>query len=475
MMQKLHLKIINSQYHKWFVLATAMIAAFMSVLDNTIVNIALNDMIKIFHTSIDGIKWVVTAYGISFALTTFSTVWLKDVLGRKNLFIVSVVIFTVSSFFCGISFNVAFIVFFRILQGIGAGLLMPTAFTLITESFPPQQRGSAFGFFGLVIVFAPTIGPTLGGYLVDKVSWRWIFFINIPVGIFAVFFSLVSLKNYKTNNNLIFDFKGFLFLSIFILCLLLIFSEAPKIGWISKQVVLLAIISFVSFLYFIIFEKNCAQPILDLSLFKSFNFIIITFANFNRAVVLFGRMFLMSIFLQKISHYSALKTGFILVPGAVVSGISMPFFGRLTDKFGGKIFIIIGLILLAVSNFLYKDLVFNSSLQFIIFSMIIFGLGMGILNAPLNSTAMNVVKKEQIAMVSALLVVIMQLGGAFGVAILGTFIKAKQVFYNNLLEVNNLKLLSENLAYNDAFIFLFLFGLLAIILSLFLNVKKEVN
>lgn len=431
---------INSPHdsYKWYALAIVMIGLFMAIMDANIVNVALPHMMASFSTNVDRIRWVIESYALTFAIFTLSTTWLRDNFGIKKTYVFGISLFTLASFLCPNAWNVESMVFFRVLQAIGGGIMMPTAFTVITEAFPPEERGTAFGYFGITIVFAPTIGPTLGGYLVDNFSWHYIFYINIPFGILTVFLSMLILKEWKTLAYKTFDFMGFITLGISLATFFIALTDGQSKGWHSDYIISLFVISLITFIAFIIIDLEVKHPLIDLTIFSNFHFSMIVFLNIFRSIGLFGRTFLLPLFLQNVVGYKATITGLLLMPGALTSGITMPLFGRLTDKYGPRYFIIVGVILITISNFMYHNLQINSSYVYILIPMILFGIGMGALNAPITSTAMNIVKKHQIGMVSTILSVIMQIGGALSVAILGTLLNTRTVFH---LAIN-----SENLS-----------------------------
>lgn len=416
--------------YRWLALLVVMVGTFMVVLDNSIVNVALPHMMAAFGTNVDRIKWVVTIYMISFAISTLVSHWLRQLFGLKVLFILSMGLFTFSSALCGLAWNTDTMVIFRAMQGIGGGIMFPTGTTMITEIFMPQERGKAFGVYGIVIVFAPTVGPTLGGYLVDYINWRYIFYINVPVGVLGMIAAVAILQRERGTTRLPrFDFLGFLSLSFCLIGLLVALSDGQREGWNSDYILTCFGISTLGLIIFIIVDLSVKYPIFHLELFRNANFSILSLLNLSRAVGLFGRIFLLPLFLQRLMGYSATTTGFLLAPGALISGITAPITGRLSDRFGSKGFIVLGFMLLGISQYLYRDLSVDSNYSYIFWPQILFGFGMGSLTAPLISTAMNVVRKDQVGMVSITVSVLFQIGGAFGVAFLGTLLDRKQAFH----------------------------------------------
>lgn len=415
--------------YKWMSLVTVMIGLFMAVLDSSIVNVATSHMAATFSTNTDRIRWVVECYALAYAIFTLTMSWIRERIGIKNTFMTGLILFTTSSALCGVAWNLETMILFRVLQGIGGGIMLPTGFTIISESFPPSQRGSAFGIFGIVVVLAPSLGPTLGGWLVDNASWRYIFYINMPVGVVAIAMCMTILKEHKKLEPHPFDFVGFAGLATFLSCLLITMTDGLKHGWNSDFIVGLLVLSVVGLAVFIVGAPKAVKPIIDISIFKNFYFSVIAILNIMRSIALFGRLFLLPIFFQNMIGYSATFTGLLLSPGAMISGIVMPISGPLVDKYGPRFFIFSGLVLLGISNLMYYNLEATTPYSTILWAIIIFGLGSGLLNTPITATAMNVVRKDQISQVSTVLSVLMQVGGAFGVAMLGTIMNNRSAFH----------------------------------------------
>jgi DHA2 family multidrug resistance protein len=386
-------------------------------------------MMSTFGVNVDEIRWVVTVYMVTFAIVTLATGHLAAVFGLKRVYLAGLAVFTAGSLLCGAAWDLPSMVAFRVLQALGGGVIFPAAMIVITESFPPWERGTAFGTFGIVIVFAPTLGPTVGGYLVDYLSWRYIFTINFPVGILAFLAADMVLRPAPVARGRRFDWAGFAGLSLFIVGLLLALTDGQKEGWDSDAILARFAAAALGLALFLVVGRRAPRPAVDLGLFANGTFLLICLMNVLRAAGLFGRMFLLPIFMQNSIGYSPTATGWLMAPGALVAGLLSPLFGRLADRRGSKAFIVAGFALLALSMQLYVGLTLGSSLWAIFWPQLVYGLGLGMMNAPLSSTAMNAVRRDQIGMVSGLLSVLMQLGGAFGVALLGTALARREAFH----------------------------------------------
>jgi len=416
--------------HKWGVLVVVIIGSFMAILDNNIVNVALPKIMANFGATVEQIEWVVTGYMIAFAISMPVTTWLREVFGLKKVFIASLAIFCFGSALCGMAWDKDSLIAFRVIQALGGGALMPTGLTLVSEAFPPQERGMAMGVWSIGAMVAPAIGPFLGGYLVDEVSWRSIFYINLPVGAVAILAALLILTRSKAPGAVRrFDFIGFISFSAFLAPLLIALAQGQREGWDSDYILSCFGFSLLGFVAFITSSFLRQDPLIDLRLFAIHNFLMANIINFVRAVAIFGSMFLLPLFLQNLLDYTALRTGIILAPTAISVAIVSPFSGLISDRIGPRVPLFCGTVLMAYSLYLYKDLSLNSDYWFLFWPQVMRGAGLGLINAPLMSAAINAVRREQTNIASSLLTVIMQVGGAFGVALLGATLERRQYFH----------------------------------------------
>lgn len=402
----------------------------MAILNNNIVNVALPKIMGNFGSTVDQIEWVVTAYMISFAISMPATSWLREVFGLKKVFISSLIFFCSGSILCGLAWDKDSLIFFRVLQGIGAGASLPTGLTLVAEAFPPEERGLALGIWAVGNMMAPAIGPFLGGYLVDEVNWRAIFYISLPAGVLTILGSFLVLPfNRPLGQIRRFDFAGFLSFSVFLGALLIAFSQGQREGWDSDYILYCFSFSLLGFIIFITSGLLTKAPIIDLRLFTNYNYMMSITINFVRSGAVFGSMFLLPLFLQNILDYKALSTGMILLPTAISVAIVSPFSGLITDRIGPRIPLASGVFLMAYSLYLYKDISLGSDYWFLIWPQVLRGIGIGLVNAPLMSTALNAIRREQISIASGVFTVMMQVGGAFGVAMLGTILQRREFFH----------------------------------------------
>jgi EmrB/QacA subfamily drug resistance transporter len=403
----------EGQQRKWSVLIVVILSSFIAILDNNIVNVALPKIMANFGTTVDQIEWVVTGFMIAFAISMPATSWLKEVLGLKKVFMASLVIFCLGSALCGAAWEKDSLIVFRIIQAIGGGAMLPTGLTLISESFSPHERGMAMGIWSIGSMVAPAVGPFLGGYLVDEVSWRAIFYINLPVGAMAILAAhLILPPSRPLERKRRFDLIGFVSFSVFLASLLIALTQGQREGWNSDYILSCIGCSILGLIVFIISNFLREDPIIDLHLFEIHNFLMANIIHFVRAVAVFGSNFLLPLFLQNLMGYTALRTGFILVPTAITVAIVSPFSGLISDRIGAKIPLFVGTALTAFSLFIYKDISLRSDYWFLFWSQVLRGAGMGLINAPLMSTALNAIRREQTSTASGILTINMQVGGA---------------------------------------------------------------
>jgi len=424
----------ESPHYPWWALGVVMLSLFLPVLDTTIVNVALPYMMGSLDTNQDEVRWVVTAYSMAFAVVTLASGWARTFFGIKNLYLASIFLFVLSSFLCGISPNLNVMIVCRVLQAVGGGMMMPLGFTIITEAFPPAERPKAFGFFGIVIVLGPTIGPILGGWLVDNFNWRDVFFINVPFGFLSFFFTFMVLKKDRIHQIVPFDFAGFISLGTALSFLLVGLTEGERWGWTSQFVYECWGISSIAFWIFVMTAFVVRHPIINLSVFRDLDFTLIMLANFFRALGLFGRMFLLPLFVQSFNLFTATDAGLVLLPSSLMAGVTMPVLGHLSSKGSDRFkrtLLVSGFVMLALSQFLFAFLMGVPSMMQIILAQLVFGLSMGMLNALLSSIPQTLVEPRHIGLASSLQSNMLQIGGALGVAILGNVLDhTREDFYS---------------------------------------------
>ena len=419
--------------YRWFVLANVMIGTFMAVLDATIVNVGLTKMMAAFGVGVSKIEWVLTAYLLVFAVVLPSSGWIADHLGYKKTFILGLFLFTSGSLFCSLSANENMLILFRVIQGAGGGFIMPVGMALVTREFPPEKRGVALGFWGIAAASSVSLGPMFGGYLIDTFSWHAIFVINVPIGIVGIAISTFVLREYRVEETREFDVVGFISMTLFLVTLLLALADGNASwntgGWTSDFILSCFFISFVSFVIFITTEISVKHPIIDLRILRNRNFGITNIMLFIFGLAFFGNTFLLPLYLQNSLGYTALQAGLVFFPIGIIQATMSPVAGLLTDKLNPKVPIFIGIVLTFLSMHLFKDLSLTTEHSQIMLPLVIRGFGLGFMFIPLSTIAINDIPRDKIAQATGLFNTIRQIGGSFGVAILGTLLTQRVIFH----------------------------------------------
>ena len=422
----------NNPNYKWFVLIIVTFGTFMAALDTSIVNVSIPVIMADYGANLDEIQWVVTAYMLAFAVCIPLTSWLKDKVGHKMLYLSSLILFTIGSLLCGMSWNLPSLIVARIIQAIGGGAISPVSMSMVSEVFEPRERGKALGLWGLGVIIGPTIGPTLGGYLTMEFGWRSIFTINLPVGILGSFLAIKYLlpdKPHQDSKPKPFDLWGFIFLTTFLISFLLGLSNGESKGWSSVYIIVCTILSLLGLIGFFVTESLIKNKLIDLELFKSTVFSTTMILTAVRSIALFGGIFLLPVFLQRLKGLTEIQSGLLMLPGSLMVAMIFPIIGKISDKSNPKILAFMGLIGTFFSMYLYKDMSTSMSYWDIIFPTLIRGFGMALLMAPVMTTAMNSVPKHKSAMASTMLNLIQQISGAIGIAILSTILSNRTKFH----------------------------------------------
>jgi DHA2 family multidrug resistance protein len=422
----------NSTF-RWLVLGTVMIGTFMAVLDATIVNVALAKLMATFGVSVDMAEWILTAYLLIFGVMLPSSGWIADRFGYKRAYLTGLLLFTGGSFLCSLAWNINALIAFRVIQGAGAGFLMPVGMAIITREFPPEKRGIALGFWSVSASASVSLGPTIGGYLIDRFSWQTIFDVNLPVGVFGIVISLIVLREFKSREIRAFDLLGFLSLATFLTALLLALSNGNSAwntgGWTSNFILTCFAVSVIGLVVFLIAELSVEHPLIELSLFKSLNFSLSNLVLFIFGLGMFGSNFLLPIYLQDSLGYTPLQAGMVFLPVGVLLGLTAPFAGIFSDKYSARIPAAAGLILLALSLYQYTFLSQWSEYWQIMIPLYVRGVAMGLIFSPLTTIAIAEISNRKMAQASGLINVIRQIGGSFGVAIFGSILTRRVIYH----------------------------------------------
>jgi DHA2 family multidrug resistance protein len=426
----------KSQFYKWFVLANIMLGTFMAVLDSTIVNVSLPKIMSSFGVGLSTIEWVITGYMLSMAVMLPTSGWLADKFGYKKVYFWGLFLFTFGSLLCGLSNDENTLILSRVIQGLGAGVIQPIGMAIITREFPARQRGLALGFWSIAAAASVSFGPLIGGYIVDNFSWHLIFYVNVPVGIIALFFTVIIQREFVSPSARKFDYVGFISAIIFLPVLLYALSEGNaqtnSAGWTAPYILACFAISGVAFAVFITQELTTKYPLLDIKLLVDRNFGMSNLLMFVFSIGMFGSTFLLPLYLQNSLGYTALQSGAVFLPVGIIQGIMAPISGIFSDKHSPRIPIILGVGFLVFSLYLNSSMSFLTEHAYIMTSLYIRGFGMGLIFTPLSSFALTSIKNDKMAQASGIMNTIRQIGGSMGVALLTTVLTARVNFHSQM-------------------------------------------
>jgi DHA2 family multidrug resistance protein len=439
------------KYNPWLIAVVVAMAAFMEVLDTSIANVALPYMAGNLGASNDQSTWVLTSYLVSNAIILPISGWLAATLGRKRFFMSCLGVFTVSSLLCGIAPSLGFLLLFRVLQGAGGGGLQPMAQAILADTFPPQQRGLAFALYGITAIMAPTIGPTLGGWITFNYSWRWIFFINLPVGVFTWFLVrrfvedppyLARLKAAGAK----LDYIGIGFLALGIGALQILLDKGQEDDWFGSHfITTLAVIATVCLISLVIWEWYQDKPIIDVRMFKSFNFASSSLMMFMLGIMLFSSLVLMPQFLQTLVGYTSELAGLALSAGGLVLLIEMPIMGQLTTKIQARYLIAFGWLSLSIAMF-YSTMRIDLQISFSAATWLRIAqvIGLGFLFVPITLVAYVGIAPEKNNSVAGIINFMRNMGSSVGTSMVTTLMARRSQFHQERL-VQNVRVDNPNL------------------------------
>ncbi|MDQ1707918.1 MAG: transporter, family, multidrug resistance protein [Pyrinomonadaceae bacterium] len=413
-------------FNPWLIAAAVMIATFMEVLDTSVANVSLPHIAGTLSASTEEATWVLTSYLVANAVILPITGWLSSFFGRKRLLITCIIIFTLSSALCGAATSMTMLIVARVLQGIGGGVLQPTAQAVLMESFPFEKRGQAMAVYAMGIIVAPIIGPTLGGWITDNYSWRWIFYINVPVGIAAVLMAVWFIENPPYLKRIVgsrIDYLGFALLTVCLATFQLVLDTGQQNDWFaSRQIVLLTAVSVTSLIAFVMRELTVAEPIVDLRILKNRNFGVGTLLMTIVGGVLYSTTALLPLFLQTLLGYPALQSGMAISPRGIGSMASMIVVGRLVGKIDSRLLMTFGFFVLATSMYLLAGVNLEIASSNIVWPSLINGFAMGFIFVPLTTVAMGTLKREQMGNAAGIYSLMRNIGGGLGISAVTTLL-----------------------------------------------------
>jgi DHA2 family multidrug resistance protein len=413
-------------FNPWLIAAAVMIATFMEVLDTSVANVSLPHIAGTLSASTEEATWVLTSYLVANAIILPITGWLSSFFGRKRLLITCIIIFTASSALCGAATSMTMLILARVLQGIGGGVLQPTAQAVLMESFPFEKRGQAMAVYAMGIIVAPIIGPTLGGWITDNYSWRWIFYINVPVGIAAVLMAMWFIENppyLKRLKGSSIDYLGFALMTVCLATFQVVLDTGQQNDWFeSRQIVVLTVLSGLSLIAFVIRELTVAEPIVDLRVLMNRNFGVGTLLMTIVGGVLYSTTALLPLFLQTLLGYPALQSGMAVSPRGIGSMASMIIVGRLVGKLDGRLLMTFGFVVLAISMYLLAGVNLEIATSNIVWPSLINGFAMGFIFVPLTTIAMGTLRREQMGNAAGIYSLMRNIGGGLGISVVTTLL-----------------------------------------------------
>jgi len=406
---------------------TAIVCALLEIVDTTIVNVAIKDMQGNLGATTSEIGWIITAYAIGNVIIIPMTSWLSQQFGRRNYFAVSIVIFTVCSFLCGNATDINELILFRFLQGVGGGALLVTSQTIITESYPAEKRGMAQALYGMGVIVGPTLGPPLGGYIIDNFSWPFIFYINIPLGIIATLLTLQFVKSPKyaeKSKTSDIDWLGIGLLAVFVGSLQFVLEKGHDEDWFSSSLIIyFSITALLGFFFFIWRELTFRNPVVNLRVLKNDNLRTGTILSFIMGFGLYGSTFIIPLYTQATLGWTALQAGLLMIPATLTTAVLMPFIGKLLQAGVKQQFMAaIGMFMFFIfCMWGYKILTPDTGEQSFFWMLIMRGIAMALLFIPVTTLSLSTLKGKEIGEGAAFTGMMRQLGGSFGIAIITTF------------------------------------------------------
>jgi DHA2 family multidrug resistance protein len=420
--------LVEYGYRRVIITITAIMCALLEIVDTTIVNVALNDMKGSLGATLTDVAWVITAYAIANVIVIPMTSWLSKQFGRRNYFATSIIIFTTASFLCGNADNIWELVAFRFIQGLGGGALLVTAQTIITESYPIAKRGMAQAIYGMGVIVGPTLGPPLGGYIVDNFSWPYIFYINIPIGIIAAFLTILFVRSPKFGDKLKanqVDWIGIILLATFIGSLQFVLEHGQQDDWFADSLITtLSIVSIFGFLLFIWRELTYEHPIVNLGVLRDSNLRVGTIMTFILGFGLYGSTFIIPIYTQSVLGFTATDAGLLLIPSSITTGLMMPVIGKLLQRGVPQKYLVTGgfAIFFIYSLWMYLVMTPDTGTEHFFWPLVVRGLGLGLLFVPITTLSLSTLIGKDIGDGAAFTGMTRQLGGSFGIAIITTML-----------------------------------------------------
>ncbi|MDE3132442.1 MAG: MFS transporter [Acidobacteriota bacterium] len=415
--------LITAENSRWWTLGAMCFALFMLMLDNTVVNVALPSIERDLHASLSSLEWTVNAYTLSLAVGLVTAGRLGDIFGRRRLFVTGVIIFGVSSLIIGLSPDIGVMIGFRAVQGIGGACMMPASLAIVTQAFPPHERGTAIGTWAGVSALALAIGPVVGGFLTEDVSWRAIFFINPPIAVIAVAGALYAAHESRDETvSRTVDYAGVALLTVGLLALVLALIEGNSWHWGSTRTVALFAVALAALTAFVIVEQRVRAPMIDFSFFRNRTSAGANLVGLIVSFAMFAQIFFMTFYMQNVMGLSPLATGVRFLPSTLLLVVFGPIAGRLTDRIGPRPLMVVGILLSAVATYIQSHITVHSGYLLLLPGFLLMGCGLGLVMSPMSTAAMNAVDRTKAGAAGGVLSTSRMVGSTFGVAVMGAIV-----------------------------------------------------
>jgi DHA2 family multidrug resistance protein len=425
------------QVNPWLIAAATVLPTFMVALDTSVANVALPHIAGSLSASADEATWVLTSYLVANAIILPASGWMTQFVGRSRFLMMAIVAFTISSVASGAAVTLDMIIIARTLQGASGGALLPVSQAILLESFPPSQRGEAMAVYGLGVIVAPIVGPTLGGWITDNYSWRWVFYINLPVCLLALLLTKLFIEDppyVRAESPKSIDYTGFILMAVGLGCLQVVLDRGERADWFSAAWVwAAAIASGVCLIGFVIWEMKCREPIVNLRILSNRNFSVGMLLGTAYGVVLYGMLVMLPLFLQNLMGYTALGSGLAMTPRGVGAFLSVTLAGRLVRKIDGRAMILAGFVILAFASFLLGEITLQISISSIIWANVIMGFAVGMIFVPLTTIAMGTLPNEMMGTGTGLYNLMRNMGGSIGIAVVTTLLSRHAQVHQSLL------------------------------------------
>jgi EmrB/QacA subfamily drug resistance transporter len=421
----MQLQIFAERNRKWLTLAAVSVGLFMIMLDNTVVNVALPSIQRDLGADLSELQWIVTGYALTFAALLLVGGKVADAYGRRRIFVVGIVVFTIASLLCGLADSTEMLIGARALQGAGAALMNPATLSIIAATFPPAQRGAAIGIWAGVSALALAIGPLVGGLLTEQLSWHWIFFVNVPVGAVGIAASYVFIDESRDETHENLDLPGLATSGVGLFALTYGLIEANSYGWTSARIAGSFLVAALSLTGFVLLERHQRSPMLQLDLFRSRTYTGANTVMLLVALAMFGVFFFVSLYMQNVLGYSAVQAGAAFLPMTVLIILVAPIAGRASDRFGSRGLVTVGMLLIALQLLLFSRLGEDASFWDLLPALLVGGLGMAMTMTPTAAAATRAVPVDKAGVGSAVLNSARQVGGTLGIALMGAIVAAE--------------------------------------------------